>query len=100
MPFYTSPFTPSYNRGVTVAPTTTSANTQMTLGSATLCLTNLGAFTAYVRVGDTNAVTAGVTDYPIPAGMQVVITKPRDANWVAYYAASATSLHIMPGEGF
>lgn len=100
MSFYTSPFAPSYGRGVTVAPGSTSANTQMTLNAATLCLTNLGTFTAYVRIGETNAVTASATDYPIPAGMQVVISKPRDFGWVAYYAASTTSLHIMPGEGF
>lgn len=100
MSFYTAPFAPSYGRGVTVTPSSTSANTQMSLGSATLCLTNLGTSTAYVRVGETNAVTAGFTDYPIPVGMQVVITKPRDVNWVAYFAAFSTSLHIMPGEGF
>lgn len=100
MSFYTAPFAPSYGRGVTVAPSSTSANTQMSIGSGTLCLTNLGGFTAYVRVGDTSAVAAGVTDYPIPVGMQVVISVSRDFNWVAYYATSATSLHIMPGEGF
>ena len=95
-----APFAPSYGAGVTVAPGSTSANSKIGGTTQTLCLTNLGAYTAYVHCGEDNTVVAGTTDYPIPAGMQVTITKPRDYQWVAYYAATTTSVHVMPGEGY
>lgn len=99
MPFDSSPFSPSYNRGVTVTPAAASASTTIGGATNTLCLTNLGANVCYVRLSDA-ATTASTADYPIPGGAQVVITKPRDYDIVAYISAAGTTLHILPGEGF
>ncbi len=95
-----SPFSPAYGRGTTVAPASVSAVSQVGGNTQTLCLTNLGAYTAYIRCAEDNSAVATAADYPIPPGMQVVITKPREYTFVAYYAATTTSLHVMPGEGF
>lgn len=93
-------FNPSYGSGVTVAPTSTSASTNIGKGEKSLCLTDLTGVQMYVRVG-TSGVTASAADYPIPLNGQVTITKSMDADYIAYYAPSGTgSLHIMRGEGF
>ena len=93
-------FNPSYGRGVTVAPATTSASTVIGAGSKSLCLTNLGAAVCYVRTGPAGTV-ATAADYPVPVGAQVSITKFQDDTTVAHITTAGTgSLHIIPGEGF
>lgn len=99
MPFETSPFSPSYGRGITVAPGAASASTDVAGNSQTLCLTNLGANVCYVRMSDV-AVAATTADYPIPGGAQVTITKPREYDLLTHISAAGTTLHIIPGEGF
>lgn len=93
-------FNPSYTKGITVAPSTVSAASAIGFGSKTLCITNLGSFVVYVRVGDSDVV-ATAADYPILPLTQLSIGKNQDETHVAYVTSSGTgSLHIIPGEGF
>ena len=92
-------FNPSYGTGVTVAPTASTANSAIRSGTQSLCFTNLGTVTVYVRTGNSSEV-ATAADYPILAGQQVTVTRRQDDTHVAYITASGTgSLHIMGGEG-
>ncbi len=100
MPQQNSPFAPSYGRGQTVAPGPTSAVATLTVSASTLCLTNLGAYTVYVKLGETNTITASASDYPILPGSQVVVSKTREQMFVAHYATATSSLHMISGEGF
>lgn len=93
-------FNPAYTQGTTISVTTTSAAVLRGKGSASLCLTNLGTEVVYVRVSS-GTVAATVADYPVVAGAQVTITKDVDMDTVsAITAASTSSLHVIPGEGF
>jgi len=93
-------FNPAYTKGITVAPTASSAASAIGLGSKTLCITNLGSIVVYVRVGASD-VAATAADYPILPLTQLSISKEQDATHAAYVTASGTgSLHILPGEGF
>ncbi len=93
-------FAPSYGKAQVPSPSTVSASSTIGLGSKSLCLTNLGLNLVYVRVSF-GASTATSADYALPAGAQVSISKPQDADTVSYVTGTGTtSLHIMPGEGF
>jgi len=93
-------FNPGFGTGVTVAPGSTSARNAMAVGSQSLCLTNLGTVTVFLRTGDVTSV-ATVADYPLLPAQQTTITRRQDDTHVAYITASGTgSLHIMAGEGF
>jgi hypothetical protein len=93
-------FNPGYGTGVTVAPNATSARSLIRSGTQSLCFTNLGSVTVYVRTGDDTSV-ATTADYPILPAQQVTVTRRADDTHVAYITASGTgSLHIMGGEGF
>lgn len=95
-----APFMPAYTAGTTVAPTTATASSAIGRGSQSLCFTNLGSVTCYVRVG-LSTVTAALTDYPVLPNTQVTIQKGLELTHVAYITGSGTgSLHIIPGEGF
>lgn len=91
-------FQPSYGSGAVVTPAAGSANVTIPAGKS-LCLTNLGTNVCYIRVGQTSQ-TATTADYPVPPGMQVIVTKDdRDVN-MAHISAAGTTLHYMVGEGF
>jgi streptogramin lyase len=93
-------FAPGYGQGITVAPGAASASSVIGRGSKTICLTNIGSSLIFVRTSD-GPSTAAATDYPIPAGMQMRISKPQDQDTVSYISpGGAGSLHIIPGEGF
>jgi hypothetical protein len=93
-------FNPAYTQGATISVTTTSAAAVRGLGSKTICLTNLGTTTVYVRVSS-GTIAATTADYPVLGGSQVTITKDQDHNTVSAITASGTSsLHVIPGEGF
>lgn len=95
-----APFMPAFTQGITVAPGTSSASSPIGSGSKSLCLTNLGSVTCYVRAGNAG-ISATTADYPVLPNTQVTIEKFQDFTTVAYITASGTgSLHIMPGEGF
>ena len=95
-----APFMPAYTQGITVSPGVTSASSPIGLGAKSLCLTNLGSVTCYVRAGQ-SGIAATAADYPVLPNTQVTIEKFQDFSTVAYITASGTgSLHIMPGEGF
>lgn len=97
MPLIT--FNPVYGSGITVAPTAVSAASTITTGTSALCLSNLGAVTVYIRVGETG-ITTTTADYPVPPYSQVSITRFADHDTIAYVTASGTgSLNVIAGEG-
>lgn len=93
-------FNPAYTQGQTLSVTSTSGPLTIGRGAASLCLTNLGTTTCYVRVSS-GTVAATAADYPVLGGSQVTITKAQDMDTVSALTASGTtSLHVIPGEGF
>ena len=94
-------FAPAYGQGVVVASvTTTSAASAVGVGSKSLVVTNTGSNAIYLRTGLTGS-EATTADYPLLPGAQVSISKPQDHTHIAYItAASTSSLHVIPGEGF
>lgn len=94
-------FNPVYGTGVVVAPGAASASSTISTNATSLVLTNLGVETCFVRVGK-GAQTASNKDYPVLAGTQLSLSKDREDTTIAYISASATatSLHIMVGEGW
>lgn len=95
-------FAPAYTQGITVAPGAIAANSTIGLNSKSLCLTNLGAITVYVRTFQrTNGVVAATTaDYPVLPLTQVTISKPDEHDSLTYIGAAGASLHVIPGEGW
>jgi hypothetical protein len=93
-------FTPAYGKGITVAPTASSATSEVGDGYKQLCLTNLGSVVCYVRPV-TSSGDATTADYPILPNVQTVITKDKYSDKVSYITSSGTgSLHIIAGDGF
>jgi hypothetical protein len=94
-------FNPAFGTGVTI---TTGASAATIVpgfqrGLTSLCFTNLGSETVYVRTGDANAV-ATAADYPVLGSQQVTITSNADFSHVATFSSAAGSLHVMRGQGF
>lgn len=94
-----APVQPGYGTGQTLTPGAAAATATLTIGSKQLILTNLGANVCYVRVGQSVA-NASTSDYPIPAGAQVVISKAQADNQLSHISATGTTLHVINGEGF
>jgi hypothetical protein len=94
-------FNPSYTRGITVSPTTSSASSTIGLGSKAIVLTSLsGSVLVYVRIGK-SGITASTADYPLLPNSQISLSKEQDDDTVAYITSSGTgSVHILPGEGY
>jgi hypothetical protein len=96
-------FAPAYGSGASVASVTaTSGSTQMGIGSKSIVVTNTGANSVYVRTGLTGLTAVAGTDYIVLALSQVSISKPQDHTHISYVCdtALASSLHIIPGEGY
>ena len=95
-------FNPAYTQGITVAPGAVAASSTIGLNSKSLCLTNLGAITVYVRAYKTSdgVKTATAADYPVLPLTQVTITKAEDHDALTYIGAAGASLHVIPGEGW
>jgi len=94
-------FKPGYGTGSINAVTDVSAQADLTPNARSVCLTNLGGQTVWVRCGD-SSVAATTADYPLVSGSQVSIAKARDHSQIAFICASgeSSSLHVMVGEGF
>jgi len=94
-------FKPGYGTGSINAVTDVSARAELTANARSVCLTNLGLNTVWVRVGDTS-VAATTADYPVVPGGQVSIAKARDNDHIAFICDTgySSSLHVMVGEGF
>lgn len=94
------PFSPAYGQGQTVTATTTSASYAIQGDAKTVCFTNTGTVTAYVRMApDSQPATAA--DFPLLAGKSVTLTKSEIVSSFAILAASTTTtVHAIPGEGF
>ena len=94
------PFNPAYNRGQTVTTSGTSARIEIGKGAGSLCLTNTGGEYCYVRSGGSDVV-ATAADFIIPPGGQVTISKFQDDTHLAYIQlTAATTLNVIPGEGW
>ena len=94
------PFTPAYGTGITVAPTVSSARSTHGRGYKQLVISNIGSVNCYVKPL-TDSGSASSEDYLILPNSQVVITKDKKANMIAYISETGTgSLHIIAGEGF
>ena len=96
-------FNPAYTLGITVSPGAVAGNsTGVGLNAKTLCLTNLGTVTVYVRTykASDGTKTATTADYPVLVNTQVTITKPDDHDAITYIGAAGGSLHVIPGEGW
>ena len=94
-------FQVAWGQGISVAPTNTSARSEIGSGNSVLCITNTGTETLYVRCGD-SGVVATAADYILLVGAQVTISKFKNMTHLAYLSATATdgALHAIPGEGF
>ena len=94
-------FKPGYGTGSLNAVTSTSSSISIPENARSLCLTNLGGSTVWVRVTD-GASTATTADYPVLSGQQVSIAKGRPQGTLSMVcdAGDSTSLHVMVGEGF
>jgi hypothetical protein len=91
------PVNPQYGSGQTL---TSGASADVAVPpTKQLVLTNYGAYVFYVRCGAA-AQTATAADFPVPPGCQVTITKDADHLHMAHYAPTATTGHVMGGEGF
>lgn len=94
-----NPFQPLYGSGFSANATAVSARTQLQDPTRTqLCVTNTGMFTAYISIGGPS-VTASPSDYPVPPGSQVVLTKSSSSTHIAYMSTSLTSIHVIGGVG-
>lgn len=95
-------FAPAYTTGITVAPGAVAANSTIGFDSKSICLTNLGAITVYVRTfqRSTGVVAATAADYPVLPLTQVTISKPDGHDAISYIGAAGASLHIIAGEGW
>lgn len=94
-----APFNPAYTSGQVVTPAAAAASISVNAVSKQVCLTNLGAAVCYVRLSDV-AISATTADYPVPPGIQVVITKQDGHSILSHLSAAGTTLHVMTGEGF
>lgn len=91
------PINPMYGSGQAL---TSGASANVTVPpTKQLVLTNFGANVFYVRCGATSQ-TATAADFPVPPGCQVSITKDADHLNMAHYAPTATTGHVIGGEGF
>lgn len=92
-------FRPMYGSGVSAAPGTTTARSSVGFNGSNVLVTNLGAVTCYVRVGN-SSVVATTADYPVLPGTQIVLQKEINDSHVAYITASGSgSIHLMSGNG-
>ena len=92
------PFSPAYTSGQVVTPAAAAASITINKAAKQVCLTNLGANVCYVRISDV-AISATTADYPVPPGMQLVITKADGQTVLSHISAAGTTLHVMTGEG-
>jgi hypothetical protein len=94
-------FAPAYGQGVTANVTSTSANSEIGVGSKSIVITNTGASNIFVRTGLTG-LAATTADYILLPLSQVSISKPQDHTHVAYICAGSdtSTINIIPGEGF
>jgi len=94
-------FKPGYGTGSVNAVTATSSSISVPENARSLCLSNLGDETVWVRVTD-GASTATTADYPVLSGQQVTIAKGRPQGTLSMVCDTglSSSLHVIAGEGF
>ena len=93
-----APINPSYTSGQIVTPAAAAASINIPQ-TKQVCLTNLGVNVCYVRIGQAG-IAATTADYPVPPGIQVIVTKQETDTVLSHISAAGTTLHVMAGEGF
>jgi hypothetical protein len=94
-----APFSPHFGVAQTIAVTTTSQSVTIGRENKNLCLSNTGAAVCYVRTG-TGVQAATAADYAVLPNSQVVITKDHESDTLGVIGVAATTLHVIPGEGW
>lgn len=94
-----NPFTPGGTVSRTV--TGTSANVALSKASAqqVMVTSAAGNSIAFIKFGDSSAVTAAVTDTPILPGTVQVFTISGTATHVAAIGTTGTTLYFTTGDG-
>lgn len=94
-------FAPAYGEGISVSPSSTSANSVIRANTTSLCITSRNSVECFVRIGAGAGLAATTADYLVPPNGQVTISKFMNFDRIAYIApAGGGSLHVLPGEGF
>jgi hypothetical protein len=93
------PFIPKFGGAANIAVTTTSQSVALGKDSKSLCITNLSTGLCWIRVG-VGVQTATTSDYAVLPNSQVVISKDHDADQLGVIGFAATTLHVIPGEGW
>jgi hypothetical protein len=94
------PANPSYGNGQVASVTTASGNVTLAAPSKQVLFTNLGANPAFVCMSPT-ARAATTADACIPPGAMVTYTKFYDQLVISMISTGgATSVHVIPAEGF
>ncbi len=93
-----SPFTPGGT--VSLAVTATTGSVALSAAGSSVEVQNTGLTICFVKLG-ASAVTAAVTDYPVPAGQSKVIGRnPNTDTYIAAITSSGTTtLYATTGEG-
>lgn len=97
-----APFFPAYGTGQSEAVTAVAGDiTGLLAVSKSLCLTNTGTQTIYVRVTDgADTTAASAADHPVPPNTQQIISKGEQTR-IAHIApgGAGSTLHVICGEG-
>jgi hypothetical protein len=96
----TAPFQPAYGSGQVLASSAASATVDISKNARQICATNIGANVCYVRVFaiENGAQPATTSDYPVPPGAQVLVSKG-EQDKLSHISPLGTTLHVMHGEG-
>src|SRR6185503_721491 len=94
------PAAPAFGNGQVIAVTTTSANVTIPGLNKQIVFANLGSNPAYVCMSPTPRA-ATTADAVIPANAMVTYTKFQDVSQISLISTGgATSVHLIPAEGF
>ena len=92
-------FQPSPGTGRAVTAGAAAEITDLSKSDRQVVITNLDASVyAYVRIASVG--NASATDFPVPPGRQVCLTKGPDATRISYFSAGTPALHICTGNGW
>lgn len=95
-----APVSPAYGTGNAISPGAAPGTAAIIKGNRQQILTNLGANVCYVRIGKNGMPAASTSDYPVPAGAQLVVTRSIDDDTIGFISPLGTTLHTIGGEGY
>ena len=94
-----APVFPCYGTGQSVSPASAAGSAAVLKGNKQMILTNLGANVCYAKIGKQGAPAASASDYPVPGGAQLVVSRAMDDDTIYFISPLGTTLHYMNGEG-